>query len=339
MEPQFNVVFTGEMTAGSDRDTFIQAFSEKFKTDQSRAAEIFDAGSPVTMKTGVNQATANEFKNALEALGMVVRLEPVAATAVAQPAASAAVAEANPYQAPSAQLEEEPAFDEMTGPVSVPMGHGLGWITSAFSNYVKASPGAWIGAILVFTIMSVMPMVNMVVSLLMPVFIGGIMLGARAQDGGDEFKFEHLFQGFKQNTGQLVIFSVIFMVVMFILIFVFMGVMFGSIAMAESSGVSPDPMVMLLPMLVIMLIVFPLMMAYWFSPALIAIDGLPALTAMKLSFIGCLKNILPMLLYSIVLTVLMVVAMIPLFLGLLVLLPVMYASMYTAYRDIYYPEA
>jgi len=37
--------------------------------------------------------------------------------------------------------------------------------------------------------------------------------------------------------------------------------------------------------------------------------------------------------------VLTILASIPLFLGLLVLLPVMIASMYTAYRDIYYPDA
>jgi uncharacterized membrane protein len=80
-------------------------------------------------------------------------------------------------------------------------------------------------------------------------------------------------------------------------------------------------------------------MAYWFAPALVAIDGLSALAAMKLSFIGCIRNVLPFLLYGIVMFVLTILASIPLLLGLLVLLPVMIASMYTAYRDIYYPEA
>jgi uncharacterized membrane protein len=48
---------------------------------------------------------------------------------------------------------------------------------------------------------------------------------------------------------------------------------------------------------------------------------------------------LPFLLYGIVMIVLAILASIPLGLGLLVLIPVMLASMYTAYRDIYYPAA
>jgi uncharacterized membrane protein len=56
---------------------------------------------------------------------------------------------------------------------------------------------------------------------------------------------------------------------------------------------------------------------------------------MKASFTGCLRNILPFLLYSVVLFVLSIVASVPLLLGWLVLGPVFAASVYTSYRDIY----
>jgi uncharacterized membrane protein len=57
--------------------------------------------------------------------------------------------------------------------------------------------------------------------------------------------------------------------------------------------------------------------------------------ALKESFVGCLRNILPFLVYSIVVLVLGIVASIPLGLGWLVLGPVLIASVYTAYRDIF----
>jgi uncharacterized membrane protein len=56
---------------------------------------------------------------------------------------------------------------------------------------------------------------------------------------------------------------------------------------------------------------------------------------MKQSFSGCLKNIVPFLLYGAILLVLSVLASLPLLLGWLVLGPVLAASLYTGYRDIY----
>jgi uncharacterized membrane protein len=56
---------------------------------------------------------------------------------------------------------------------------------------------------------------------------------------------------------------------------------------------------------------------------------------MKASFTGCLRNVVPFLVYGIVGFVLAIVATIPLGLGWLVLGPVFAASVYTGYRDIY----
>ena len=57
---------------------------------------------------------------------------------------------------------------------------------------------------------------------------------------------------------------------------------------------------------------------------------------MKESFSGCLKNIVPFLLYGVVLFVAAIVAAIPLGLGWLVLGPVIAGSLYASYRDIYF---
>jgi uncharacterized membrane protein len=76
-------------------------------------------------------------------------------------------------------------------------------------------------------------------------------------------------------------------------------------------------------------------MATWFAPALVVFHGMGAGAAMKASFLGCLKNILPFLLYGVVLFVFSILASLPLLLGWLVLGPVLAASVYTSYRDIY----
>ena len=58
---------------------------------------------------------------------------------------------------------------------------------------------------------------------------------------------------------------------------------------------------------------------------------------MKLSFIGSVRNILPLLIYSVVWTILAIVASIPLLLGWLVFGPVTVASIYASYCDIFEP--
>jgi len=60
---------------------------------------------------------------------------------------------------------------------------------------------------------------------------------------------------------------------------------------------------------------------------------------MKSSFQGCLRNMLPFLIYGILGFLLAIVAVIPLGLGLLVLGPVMWGTMYVGYRDIFVRRA
>ena len=92
---------------------------------------------------------------------------------------------------------------------------------------------------------------------------------------------------------------------------------------------------MVIAMLVFMALVVPVYMALWFAPALVVLQGHTPAHAMTESFRGCLKNLVPFLLYSVILFVLMIVATIPLLLGWLVLVPVLVASIYAAYQDIF----
>ena len=91
----------------------------------------------------------------------------------------------------------------------------------------------------------------------------------------------------------------------------------------------------MLPLLFALLLLMPLLMAYWFAPVLVGLNGLSAADAMKLSFKASLRNMLPMLAYSVIIVGLMIVAIIPFGLGLLVVIPTMMTSLYTSYQDIF----
>ncbi|MDO6562229.1 BPSS1780 family membrane protein [Amphritea sp. 1_MG-2023] len=249
----------------------------------------------------------------------------------------------NPYRTPEAELTQAYDDGDLTGPVTLPASHGWRWLAEGF-NHFKLNPVAWIVAIIIWlvlsTIISIIPVIgSLVITLLSPVITAGFMLGCQAQDEGDDFSIGHLFSGFSHNVGQLMLVGLLYLVAIVVIVLalsLFVGgavVMFGD----NSQNMGPGMMsALLLPMLIGFLCLVPVMMAYWFAPVLVVLNDMSAISAMKMSFSGCLKNMLPGLLYSIMMMVLFVVAIIPFGLGLLVVIPMIVASMYTAYRDIFY---
>ena len=257
----------------------------------------------------------------------------------------------NPYAAPGADLTPERDEGEMTGPNRVPAAHGWAWIARGFWHW-KQNPFAWILALVLWMVILVLtglvPLAGfLVISLLGPVFMAGFAIGADAQEDGEPFSVGHLFAGFSRNFGQLVLVGLLYMLGS-VLVMVVIGTMMVG-AFTALGGIeamqTDDPEVMMavmsspsfyLAMLSGMALMIPLMMAFWFAPSLVALNDLSALSAMKLSFIGCIKNILPFLLYGLIALVLMLIAAIPFGLGLLILSPILIASIYAGYRDIYF---
>ncbi|UTW04726.1 hypothetical protein KDX31_06940 [Amphritea atlantica] len=257
---------------------------------------------------------------------------------------SSPASSANPYQAPQADLSQEYEEGDLSGPDSVPASHGWSWLVGGFGHF-KQNPVAWIVAIVIWvivsTVLSMIPLVGSIgVTILSPVIGAGFMLGCRSQEEGGDFRIAHLFSGFSNNVGQLMLVGLLYMVSVIVVV---VGiVMFAGGAVFMMGGGNPDNMgpgmlsAMILPMLIGALFIIPIVMAYWFAPALVALNGISAITAMKMSFSACLKNIVPGLVYSIIAAVLLIIAAIPFGLGLLVLIPMLAASMYTSYRDIFY---
>lgn len=237
----------------------------------------------------------------------------------------------------------QPAGDYQFEGRTVAAGRGWDWIVEAFALFRKR-PGIWILTAVVlgvlFVVLSMIPILGSFASaLLFPIFGGGLMLGCKDLDRGGPFEVEHLFAGFRQKTGDLVMVGAFNLIGWVVIVFavvavigggVFMGVMRGGIEDASQSIAS-----LLIALLLIAGLTVPLYMATWFAPALIVLHDLGAWAALKASFFACLRNWMPFLVYSVVLLVLGIVAAIPLGLGYLILIPVLAASVYTGYRDIF----
>jgi uncharacterized membrane protein len=181
------------------------------------------------------------------------------------------------------------------------------------------------------------------VTLLSPVLLGGFVLGCEAVRQGQPIEVGHLFAGFQRHTGRLVavgalslVFGIIAGIIMFAIV--------GSAALPFMLGTAePAPeevlgilMPMLLAVLVILALSLPLTMAMLFATPLIVLADADVGAALKTSFLACLKNILPFLIWSVAMFFLSILASIPLFLGWLLLGPVLMVSLFTAYRDIFH---
>jgi hypothetical protein len=209
------------------------------------------------------------------------------------------------------------------------------------------APGIWIANVVIFYILifvvSMIPFVSLIVNLFLPVFMAGFMLGCRDLNQGETLTIGHLFAGFKNRTGTLVGVGALYLVMLIAVMVVSFAIIFSmggaEAMMAEDPMAAQEAMMkpgVIIGGLVAMALLIPVMMAYWFAPTLVALhENVGALEAMKLSFIGCIKNIIPFLIYGVVMLVLSIVATIPIMLGWLVLGPTVIGSMYAGYREIF----
>jgi uncharacterized membrane protein len=237
-------------------------------------------------------------------------------------------------------------------PRAVDAGRGVAWWSEGWRLFTPAV-GPWILIVVIGfclnVVLALIPVLGSIASqLLFPIFAGGLMLGCRAIDRGEPLTIGHLFAGFGPRAGSLLIVALIYLaaaiaITLFViaLLFVFFGAALLSQVWGAQDSVSTAAamgglaLIVLVGLLVFLLLFLPLVMAVWFAPALIVLKGAEPWEAMKLSFIGSIKNIVPFLIYGVLWIALAIVATIPLLLGWLVLVPVAIASVYAGYCDIF----
>lgn len=102
MDQTYNIYLTGEFTEGTDSATAIAAFAKAAGLSTEKAQALFDKA-PSIIKKAVPHATATAYQEKLASIGILTRLEPVAAEAPA---------DAAPEAAPATGTNTAPTSDE-----------------------------------------------------------------------------------------------------------------------------------------------------------------------------------------------------------------------------------
>jgi len=241
----------------------------------------------------------------------------------------------------------------------VPTINGKFWLIQALDIF-KANIKTWLASMFVMMlIMGFIPYIQVFA----PVFTAGLMFASMRLKNNQDFILSHLFKGFTEQFNPLALIGLIYLACALI-----------SYVIAESVAISLGyPLVEITPemvnsgnipietlksysisimiiMLIVMAIMLPIFMAYWFAPALIILRKCHPLVALKKSFSACMANMMAFLYYGVVGLIVMIFlsvllmalyAVLPL-LSLLLLIfsslafaAIFYASMFTSFEDIF----
>lgn len=259
----------------------------------------------------------------------------------------------NPYAAPKTHVEDvtEPPPDADFVPEGrgVPVGNGWKWITDAWA-FMEGQRLTFLGVFLLMWLVQLalnfVPIIGPIATtFLFPFLVGGIVLGCDAVRRGEALEVGHLFAGFQRHTNKLLLLGVVSFAMYIVIAVIMIAILGATVGLAFFAGTPPNPedvaaqgflVAILLAVLVVMALSIPVTMALLFTPALIVLNDAEVLPALKTSFVACLKNVLPFLIWGIAGFVLSIVASIPLLLGWLVVGPLLGVSLYMSYRDIFY---
>lgn len=236
-------------------------------------------------------------------------------------------------------------------PRAVDAGEGINWISQAWAM-VKEKLGMWVLINIIFfaviLVVSMIPFINFFVSFITPILIGGIIAISEKQRRTGEVEIGLLFAGFQQKFGALFAVGAINFGVS--LIGGIIAVMIGGTAllsimleMSQGGQVSPETIMALsgsfFYIFVIMIVAGLVGAAMtWFAPALIMNHDFKVGAAISASLKAVSKNILPGILFFVVMAIIMFISAIPLGLGLLVTFPIMYVGYYTSYRSLFFAQ-
>lgn len=239
----------------------------------------------------------------------------------------------------------------LTEPRAVDAGEGINWISQAWAM-VKEKLGMWVLINIIFfaviLVVSMIPFINFFVSFITPILIGGIIAISEKQRKTGEVEIGLLFAGFQQKFGALFAVGAINFGIS--LIGGIIAIMIGGTAllsimleMSQGGQVSPETIMALsgsfFYIFVIMSVAGLVGAAMtWFAPALIMNHDFKVGTAISASLKAVSKNILPGILFFVVLAIIMFISAIPLGLGLLITFPIMYVGYYTSYRSLFFAQ-
>jgi hypothetical protein len=346
MERRFHVVFTGQLHSGFSHDETVEKMVLLFQLDRPKVAKLLSSGRPTIMKQGLSYEQARKYKGHLEQIGL--RMSVIEADAQIPPPSIAISPRTSPKPSekkplpkspvalgptvlsnapPAAPKAKEPAVEPEspddtpaeevrmysgTPPFRIGRSHGWLWIKEAFGILFK-QPFKWAAMTTLTFFMTipvaVVPFGGLLTAVLIPIFQGGIMLGAQHQMEGEGLRIAHLFHGFRHFFPQLLLVGFLYLLgvigQMIVLILCINKIMSGISGIHQNT---PGTIIAffqsfpldLLGLLIIMAISIPLMMGLWFAPCLVSLDDRTALTGFRLSFLAVRINFFAFLIYGMV---------------------------------------
>ncbi len=226
------------------------------------------------------------------------------------------------------------------------------WIKQGYQlimcNPLLSIVTALIGALCIFLSLLVPGIGPLLAVVLAPVLLAGYMRVCRALEEDEEVELTHLFAGFRQHTTSLISLGA----------FLMLGLLLASAVMVYVGGdaftklmeqvqATENPQVLMeaisttggsvaFAMLLGFTLVMLLVMAWQYAPILVFFSGLTPLAALRASFTGTIRNILPYMVYSLIMQLFaLLLGILPFGLGMILLLPLGLTSLYVSYRNIF----
>ena len=258
----------------------------------------------------------------------------------------------NPYAPPKTHVEdvlETPVDgDFLPEGRAVPAGQGWRWIADAW-GFMAGQRLVFIGVILLMWLLQLalnfIPVLGPIAStFLFPFLIAGIVIGCETVRRGGQLEVGHLFAGFQRHTNKLLLVGAVSFAMYILMAIVMIAVLGVTVGMAFlGSGAPPtgeELEQIILPVLLAVLIVLalsvPVTMALLFVPALVVLHDYEVFPAVRTSFVACLKNVLPFLIWGIAGALLWLFSSILIIIGWLIVGSLLMVSLYLSYRDIFY---
>ncbi len=225
--------------------------------------------------------------------------------------------------------------DRVTTIRTVDINRSVAWLLGGFQLFMKKPGELIIVGVVLFLVSLVLYFIVLVggalTTMIGVVAVGALMRAFQAEESGQD----HMLAAQKAaSNGQLWMLGVIaaalgftVTVLNWVMLLTTVGAAFINPFVAVGlAGVTG---------LFMLLVSIPVMMALWLAPGLVVLKGVPALEAVRLSFVATCKNIWPFMIFYVVAAIACLFSLMLAGIGLIVVYPVLLCATYLAYQDIF----
>ena len=248
----------------------------------------------------------------------------------------------------NAPWQDQHPHDDLPPTRHVGVGHGVQWIAEGWALFLRR-PGFWLLAALLQTLLVMLvllvPLLGQVgAHLLMPILSAGLMVVAHRVQYDEPVSVAEVFTGFREHAPAVVNVGVWYMLGWMLI--VALGLLLGGGAALSGMAVGMETRYewlgtlisvfgIILAVVISLLLVLPLVMSVWLAPPLAVFHDIPAMQAMKHSFVASWRSLPAFIVAFFLVALMLFLTSLTLGLGLLVVIPVMAGATYAAYRDLF----